>query len=318
MNGGRSVVGQAMNRCVALAVGLVLWSMTGLAHATVVGCRTFVAGKVVINHCDNHDYFPSSQPFQARLEARGLERLRVSLVRAKKLPDMMVLVEYAPWRMGPPRIAHRAECRPDVGDYERTVPSLGACIHVAAEDLPRGWSTLRTALVAATTLSAQRPSIPLDDLAAVARRHHAGRYLGIAVVGRRYASVRSPWAVRERWRDGRLRFQLMRRDRVVRRLAALPEVIATAPRWSADGTTVAFATLGQVSTHRLTDGTTHRFDVAKRLPKDASHLDIRIRWRGAKLEIAADTSLRTGYRAWRWTPEEGTVELTQKDGKPPF
>lgn len=306
-----------MARFVSLLVGLMLWLGPGLASATAVVCSAFSAGKVVLNHCDNHDYFPRSQPFQARLEARGLERLRMALVRAGELPDASVLIEYQPWRVDRPRITRRSDCRPSTGDDDREVPSLGACIHIAAEDLPRSWSTLRTALVAATELSPQRPHIDLDDLAAVARRHRARRYRGVVVIGRRYASGHGRWAVRERWQDGRLGFLLMRGERVVRRLAALPAVITAAPRWSAEGDAVAFATLDRVTTLRL-DGRGHRFDVAGRLPKDASHLDTRLRWRGDEVEIAADTTLLSGYRVWRWSPETDEIELVQRNGEAPF
>ncbi len=301
----------------ALAVGLVWWSVAGVAQATIVGCETFTAGKVVLNLCDNHDYFPRSQPFRARLEAQGLERLRLALVRARKLPDATILVEHQPWRSGTPQITRRTDCQPDAGDSDRPSPSLGACIHIAAQDLPRRWSTLRTALVAATSLSAKRPTIELTDLAALGRRHRADRYLGVVVIGRRYAAPGKSWAVRERWQDGRLGFQLIRRGGVVRQVA-LTDMITSVPQWSQDGKQVAFATLSDVTRFRLADGRTTRFDVTKRLPKDASHFDTRLRWSGAAVDVAADTAMAAGYIVWRWSPDDGKVEVTQKDGDPPF
>lgn len=306
-----------MTRLVALALGLMVWSAAGAARATIVGCETVTAGKVVLNHCDNHDYFPRSQPFRARLEVQGLERLRLALVRARKLPDATILVEHQPWRSDTPQITRRTDCRPDAGDSDRAMPSLGPCIHIAAQDLPRRWSTLRTAVVAATSLSAKKPTIDLTDLAALERRFRADRYRGVMVLGRRYASPKGRWAVRERWQDGRFGFQVMRRDRVQRQLS-LSDAITALPQWSADGNQVSFATLTEVLRFRLSDGRTTRFDVAARLPKDASHLDTRVRWRGDALEVAADTALAAGYTVWRWSPDDGKVVVIQKDGAPPF
>jgi len=307
-----------MCRVVALLVGLAAWSWAGAAQATMVGCRAHFSGKTVLNHCDNHDYFPRSQPFTADLEVEGLEKLRVALVRAGRLPDAAVLVEFQPWRQRAPRVTRRKDCHIDTGDSDHKLPSLGVCIYVEAQDLPREWSILRTALAAATMLSTKVEEVDLSDPVAVAGRTGASRFVGIEVLGHRYPAPKGRWAVRERWRDGRLGFELLRRTKVVRRLPLLPDAIATVPLWAGDGSSVAFATLKQVMSFRLSDARTRRFDVLGRLPKKVTHFDTRMRWVSKELEIAADAEMLANYFSWRWTPDSGKEVLLQEGGGAPF
>ena len=278
-----------------------------LAHATAVGCRTFAAGGVYLNHCSNHDYYARTEPIALRLAAEGLEVLRTRLVNAGRLANRPVLVEL-PWAQQPNEafVEDRMACSPDVGDTDATPSPLGRCYHIDVAALPHDWATFRTALVAATVLTKASPRLALHDLAAVEKRVAASAHRDVEVTGESYASPQDGFAVHERWRDGKLSF-VLRRGVHQRLVPTLRGNVAATPRWSADGTTLYLVSLEEVMAYRARDGRVRRFDVSARLPKKSSHLETRIRVTADHVDIAADTALLSEYEIWRWTPETNAV-----------
>ncbi len=236
-----------MRWLLCVVVSVVGIAFTWPARATVVGCEPYQSGNVTINHCSNHNYFPSTLPWALRGAVFGLAQIRQRMVDHKLIEARPILIELPAFGVTTSSIARRGDCIRDTGESETPPEPMGDCYRIATS--ARDYDTLAGLVLALRGLSRSRSWLGLPRLEPITRAGRQVRGIGFVL-----DTIPSPDGTRKvtvHWRDGNTRMVLRTATGGwLRRLAPLRGAMAARPTWSADGELIARASLGEVLIHR--------------------------------------------------------------------